>query len=179
MQNDLNNNLEQDLRTSKTRIKQEMYALQKIGERLIKLNPKQLAKFCLPETLKDAIIEAKQIRKHEARRRQIQFVGKLMREVDVGPIQKRLSTWDGVSLQHIAWIHLVERWRNYLLKDKHAFAEFGRQYPTADLQRIRALTRNAHKESLSKKSLKSFRALFHELQTSIPETSEQNDTTIK
>lgn len=179
MQTDPNNSLEQDFAASKTRIKQEMHALQKIGERLVELNPKQLAEFCLPKTLKDAIIEAKQLRKREARRRQIQFVGKLMREVDVGPIQKRLSTRDGVSLQHNTWIHLVERWRNCLLKDKHAFAEFGRQYPTADLQRIRALTRNAHKERLSNKSLRSFRALFHELQTSIPETSEQNDTAIK
>jgi len=179
MQNNLNINLEQDSTTSKTRIKQEMHALQKIGERLVELNPTQLAEFCLPDTLMDAIIAAKQIRKHGARRRQIQFVGKLMREVDVGPIQKKLSTWDSVSLQHIAWIHLVERWRNCLLKDEHAFTEFGQQYPTANLQRIRTLTRNTHKERLSNKSLKNFRALFHELQISIPETSEQNDTVIR
>ena len=102
-----------------------------------------------------------------------------MRGIDVEPIQKKLSTWNGVSLQHTAWIHLVERWGDCLLKDKHALAEFGQQYPTADLQRIRTLTRNAHKERLSNKSLKSFRALFHELQISIPETSKQNDTVIR
>ena len=178
MQNDLNKNLEQNTTTSKTCIKKEMHALQKIGERLVELNPKQLAEFCLPDTLMDAIITAKQIHKHGARRRQIRFVGKLMREIDIEPIQEKLSTWSGISLQHTAWTHLVERWRNCLLKDEHALAEFGQQYPAADLQRIRTLTRNAHKEKHSNKPLKSFRALFHELQISIPETSKQNDTVI-
>jgi ribosome-associated protein len=66
MQNDLNKNLEQNTTASKTCIKKEMHALQKIGERLVELNPKQLAEFCLPDTLMDAIITAKQIHKHGA-----------------------------------------------------------------------------------------------------------------
>ncbi|TFH12659.1 MAG: DUF615 domain-containing protein [Nitrosomonadales bacterium] len=179
MQNALNNDLKQDATTSKTKIKQEMHALQKIGERLVELSPQQLAEFFLPDTLMGAIIEAKQIRKHGARRRQIQFIGKLMREVDVGQIQKKLSAWDGTSKQHIAWIHLIERWRNCLLKDNYAFAEFAQEYPAADLQRIRTLVRNVHKEMSTNKPPKSFRALFHELQINIPETSEQNDVVIK
>jgi len=179
MQNTQSNNLEQDTTISKTRVKQEMHALQKIGERLIELNPNQLKEFFLPDTLFEAIIEAKQIHKNGARRRQIQYIGKLMREVDMSPIKKKLSTWDGVSKQHTAWIHKIERLRNSLLKDKNTFAEFARLYPGANLQRIRTLTRNTHKEILSGKPLKSFRALFHELQISIPETTEQNDVVIK
>ena len=168
MQDTQPNNLEQDITISKTRVKQEMHALQKIGERLVELNPDQLKEFFLPDTLFEAITEAKHIHKNGARRRQIQYIGKLMREVDINPIKKKLSIWDGISKQHTAWIHQIERWRNSLLKDKNAFAEFARLYPDADLQRIRTLTRNTHKEMLSGKPLKSFRALFHELQISIP-----------
>lgn len=179
MQNTQPDRLKQDSANSKTRVKQEMHALQKIGERLIGLNLQQLEEFFLPDTLFEAIIKAKQIRKYGARRRQIQFIGRLMREVDVNPIKKKLSAWDGTSKQHTAWIHQIERWRDSLLKDKNAIAEFALQYPAADLQRIRTLTRNVHKEILSNKPLKSFRALFHELQINIPKTSEQNDVAIE
>ena len=166
------NDLKQDTTISKTRVKQEMHALQKIGERLIELNPKQLKELSLPDTLFEAIIEAKQLRKHGARRRQTQFIGKLMRDINIDPIKKKLSAWDGISRQHTAWIHQIERWRNSLLNEKNAFAEFAQQYPNADLQRIRTLTRNVHKEMLSGKPPKSFRTLFHELQITIPKNTE-------
>ena len=169
------NDLKQDTTISKTRIKQEMHALQKIGERLIKLNPKQLKELSLPDELFEAIIEAKKIRKYGAHRRQTQFIGKLMRDINIDRIKKKLSAWDGISSQHTAWIHQIERWRNSLLNEKNAFAEFAQQYPDADLQRIRTLIRNVHKEMSSGKPPKSFRTLFHELQKNIPETTEQND----
>ena len=179
MQNVQTNDLKQKTTISKTRLKQEMHALQKIGERLIELNQKQLEELSLPDKLFEALIEAKKIRKHGAHRRQIQFIGKLMREIDIDPIKIKLSVWDDVSKRHTAWIHQIDRWRNSLLKDKNAFAEFARQYPNADLQRIRTLTRNVQKETLSGKPLKSFRTLFHELQMNIPKTNEKNDMDIK
>ena len=97
MQSTQTNDLEHDTTTSKTRVKQEMHALQKIGERLIELNSNQLKECLLPDTLFEAIIEAKQIRKNGARRRQIQYIGKLMREVDISPIKEKMSIWDGIS----------------------------------------------------------------------------------
>ncbi|MEK6708083.1 MAG: ribosome biogenesis factor YjgA [Pseudomonadota bacterium] len=166
---------EQDIAPSKTRRKQEMHALQDIGEQLVELNSKQLAELDLPEALMDAIIEARRLRKHEARRRQMQFIGKLMREVDTAPIREKFAAWGGVTLQHTAWLHLLERWRGRLLADEQAFAELGRDYPAADLQRLRTLTRNAHKEKLANKPPKSFRAMFHELQTIIPGASGRMD----
>ncbi len=175
MQNDLKDDPEQDIAPSKTRRKQEMHALQDIGEQLVELNSKQLAELDLPEALMDAIIEARRLRKHEARRRQMQFIGKLMREVDTAPIREKFAAWGGVTLQHTAWLHLLERWRGRLLADEQAFAELGRDYPAADLQRLRTLTRNAHKEKLANKPPKSFRALFHELQTIIPQASGRMD----
>ena len=124
MQSTQTNDLEHDTTTSKTRVKQEMHALQKIGERLIELNSNQLKECLLPDTLFEAIIEAKQIRKNGARRRQIQYIGKLMREVDISPIKEKMSTWDGISKEHTAWIYQIERWRKILLEDKDSFYKF-------------------------------------------------------
>jgi len=169
------NNSEQNLLPSKTRRKREMHALQDIGEQLVQLDLKRLSELGLPETLTDAIHEAKQMRKHEARRRQMQFIGKLMRDVDVAPILEKFDLWSGVTLQHTAWLHLLERWRDRLLADEQAFVEFGQKYPAADLQHLRVLMRNAHKEKLANKPPRSFRALFHELQTIIPEVSGKTD----
>ncbi len=168
MQTKLNDNLELEPKTSKTRIKQEMHALQKIGKQLVELNTKQLAELSLPDTLLEAIITAKRMHKREAQRRQFQYIGKLMRNIDVEPILKRLTTYDRASTQHVSWIHLIERWRSSILNNKHAISEFGQQYPNADLQRIRTLARNTHKETLFNKPPKSFRALFHEIQRSVP-----------
>ena len=175
MQSTQTNDMEQDTTSSKTRVKQEMHALQMIGERLIGLNSNQLKECLLPDTLFEAIIEAKQIRKNGARRRQIQYIGKLMREVDISPIKEKMSIWDGISKEHTAWIHQIERWRKSLLEDNDSFSKFAGLHPDANLQRIRTLIRNTHKETLSSKPPKSFRALFHELQLSIPKKKEQED----
>lgn len=161
------------LPVSKTRRKQEMHALQDMGEQLIQLDIKRLAELDLPETLADAILEAKRIRKHGALRRQRQLIGKLMRDVDPAPIQEKLDAWNGLSSQHTAWLHLLERWRERLLADELALGELGQKYPTADLQQLRLLTRNAEKERLANKPPKSFRTLFQELQKIIPEGSRE------
>ncbi|MEP6605709.1 MAG: ribosome biogenesis factor YjgA [Nitrosospira sp.] len=172
MQKKPENNSEQNLPPSKTRRKQEMHALQDIGEQLVQLDLKRINELGLPETLTDAIHEAKQMHKHEARRRQMQYIGKLMRNVDVAPILEKFDLWSGVTLQHTAWLHLLERWRVRLLSDAQALAELGQKYPDANLQHLRVLTRNAHKEKLANKPPRSFRALFHELQAIIPESPE-------
>lgn len=162
----------QDLLPSKTQRKQKMHALQNVGENLVRLDLKRLSELGLPEALADAIREAKQMHKHEARRRQMQFIGKLMRDVDVAPILEKFDMWTGVTLQHTAWLHLLEQWRNRLLVDNQALAELGQKYPTADLQHLRVLIRNSHNEKLANKPPRSFRALFHELQAIIPEGHE-------
>lgn len=171
MQNDPEIDSEPDLTPSKTRRKQAMHTLQEIGEQLVELNLKRLAELDLPEGLVDAIMEARNISKHEARRRQMQYIGKLMREVDATPIQEKLASWNGVSLQHTARLHLLERWRKRLLADEKACTEFIQEYPAANLQHLRTLIRNAHKEKLANKPPRSFRLLFHELQAIITETS--------
>jgi ribosome-associated protein len=106
----------------------------------------------------------------------MQFIGRLMREVDPTPIQDKFAAWNSVSLQHTAWFHLMERWRDRLMASEQALTELGQDYPESDLQRLRTLVRNAHKEKLANKPPKSFRAIFHELQVIIPETPNRVDT---
>lgn len=153
---------------SKTRRKREMHALQDLGEQMVQLDAKRLAELDLPEVLAQAVLEAKRMRKHGALRRQLQLIGKLMRQVDAQPIQDKLDAWNGLNLAHAARLHQLERWREQLLTDGLALNEFVQRYPSADLQSLRTLVRNARQERLTGKSPRSFRALFKELQKIVP-----------
>lgn len=170
MQNNPENDSEQDIAPSKTRRKKDMHALQEIGEQLVELDQKKLIEFNLPEILIDAINLAKPMNKHGARRRQMQYIGKLMRTIDVLPIQEKLDSWQRVSLHQTARLHQLERWRERLLADENALTEFAQKYPAADLQHLRLLIRNAHKEKAADKPPKSFRLLFQKLQAMMTET---------
>ncbi len=169
MQNTPENDIEQDVAPSKTRRKKDMHALQEIGEQLVELDQKKLSEFDLPEILIDAINLARPMNKHGARRRQMQYIGRLMREIDALPIQQKLDSWHQVSVHQTARLHQLERWRERLLADEHALTEFAQKYPQADLQRLRLLIRSAHKEKATDKPPKSFRLLFQELQIAITE----------
>ncbi len=169
MQNDPEDDMQQDNTPSKTQRKKEMHALQAIGEQLVELDAHKLAEFDLPEILSDAIHQARSMQKHGARRRQLQYIGRLMREVDALPIQQKLETWHQASVQQTARLHHLERWRERLLNDENALTEFAQKYPHADLQRFNLLIRNAKKERTADKPAKNFRLLFQELQATISE----------
>lgn len=159
---------EVELPPSKTKVKQQMHDLQDIGEQLAALSKEQLAELDLPETLRDALTELKRIHKFGAIRRQMQYIGRLMRDVDPAPIQEKLAVWSGTSKQHVAWQHLLERWRDRLLEDADALTELLSQYPTADAQHLRNLIRNAHKEKELGKPPKNYREIFQVLRDIIP-----------
>lgn len=152
---------------SKTQRKKDMHALQAIGEQLVKLDLKKLAELNLSEILVDAIALARPMQKHGARRRQLQYIGRLMREVDALPIQQKLDSWQQTSKHQTARLHQLEHWRDRLLNDEHALTEFAKQHPHADLQRLRRLIRNTQKEKAAEKPPKNFRLLFQELQALI------------
>ncbi|PTQ81356.1 ribosome-associated protein [Nitrosospira multiformis] len=175
MEENLADNSEREARPSKTKRKKEMHALQDIGESLVQLDSKRLIELGLSDTLMEAVLEAKRIRKHGALRRQMQLIGKLMRDVDAELIRKKLDLWGNPSAESTARLHQLERWRERLMADEQmqALNELGQKYPTADLQQLRTLARNAAKEKLANKAPKSFRALFHELQKIIPATDER------
>lgn len=140
-------NLEnQPERISKSERKRQMLALQKLGEMLVALSSSQLAKIPLDPILADAIKEARVLNSHEAKRRQLQYIGRLMRNVDPEPIQTALDQFELKKGQSKALLHQIERWRDRLIaEDNKALEEFLDKFPNVDHQHIRQLIRNAKK----------------------------------
>jgi len=160
---------EEELPPSKTKIKKQMHDLQDLGEELVELSKDQLAKLDLPDTLFLAIREMSRINKFGARRRQMQYIGKLMRDVDIEPINAKLDTWKGISQPHIGYMHQVERWRERLLANDAALTELRDEYPDTDVQRLRTLIRNAQKEREAGKPGKNYREIFQLLREILPQ----------
>jgi len=160
---------EEELPPSKTKIKKQMHDLRDLGEELTELGKDQIAQLDIPETLRDAIREMSRIKSFGARRRQLQYIGKLMRDVDTAPIIAKLNTWKGISQQHIGYMHQLERWRERLLEGDSALTELLTAYPETDVQRLRTLIRNTLKEREAGKPAKNFRELFQVLRETIPE----------
>lgn len=156
---------------SKSQRKRDMTALQALGEALVDLPADQLAAFDLPESLHAAIREAQRVRKFGALRRQLQYVGKLMRHVDPVPIRARLDALQGVSKAHIAWLHRLEHWRDRLMADPDALTALVAEHPEADAAHLRTLLRNARRERDAGKPPKAYREIFQILRELIPETS--------
>lgn len=161
---------EEELPPSKTKIKKQMHELRDLGKELTELGKDQLAQLDIPENLRDAIREMKSINKFGAQRRQMQYIGKLMRDVDTAPILARLDAWKGKSQNHIAYMHQLERWRDRLLENDAAFTELLGAYPATDAQRLRTLIRNAQKEIEAGKPPKNFREIFQVLREIIPDS---------
>jgi len=155
---------------SKTQRKREMHELQALGVRLVELNSEQLDAVALPEDLRDAVERAQRITKHEARRRQLQYIGRLMRSVDPGPIREKLKVWDGVSTEETARVHRIERWRDKLLEDDGTIGALVRAHPGIDTQRLRSLVRNARDERKAGRPPRAYRELFRALRDIIPDS---------
>jgi ribosome-associated protein len=163
-------NVQAEEKPSKTERKRVMHELQALGERLIGLNSEQLAAIALPENLHEAVEQARRITKHEARRRQLQYIGRLMRDVDPEPIREKLKVWDGVSTEETARLHRIERWREELLGNDGAIGALVHAHPGTDTQRLRALVRNAREERNSGRPPRAYRELFRALRDIIPDS---------
>ena len=158
----------QDEIVSKTRRKQEMHALQALGVALVELAPGQLDRIELPEPLAAAVHEAQRITSHEGRRRQLQYIGKLMRSVDAEPIRAALEELQGSAATVRARHRRLEQWRERLLGDDSALTEFAREHAHADLQALRTLIRNARREIAANREPHAQRALFRALRETCP-----------
>jgi ribosome-associated protein len=156
----------QDEFVSKTKRKQEMHELQALGVALVALSESQLQEMSLDDGLRQAILEAKRITSHEARRRQMQYIGRLMRDADAEPIRARLAAVEGHSAQAAARHRRLEVWRERLMQDDQALTEFAAAHPGADVQELRTLLRNARKEAKEGKPPRAYRELFRFLKTS-------------
>ncbi|AAF95677.1 Putative alpha helix protein [Vibrio cholerae] len=145
---------------SRTELKNDMLALQKLGEELVELKPSALAKFPLPEDLAEAIKDAQRF-KNEARRRQLQYIGKLMRHIDPEPLQAALDKLRNKHSQTTALLHKLEQLRDRIVAEGDSAIEVAmEQYPEADRQRLRLLARQASKEKAGNKPPKSSREIF-------------------
>ena len=150
---------------SKTQRKKEMLELQALGAALVELPEGQVAAMALEPRLEQAVLEAKRIKSHEARRRQMQYIGRLMREVDAEPIRARLAEVEGHSAQATARHRRLEAWRERLLADDDALTAFAAEFPSADLQKVRTSIRNARKEQKEGKPPRAYRELFRLLKS--------------
>ncbi|CAM3019388.1 ribosome biogenesis factor YjgA [Vibrio rarus] len=145
---------------SKTEMKQDMEALQKLGEELVELKPAVLDKFPLPEDLADAIKDAQRF-KNEAKRRQLQYIGKVMRQIDIEPLQAAIDKYRNKHSQASAELHKLELLRDRVVAEGDAaITEVLSQFPTADRQRLRQLARQANKEKTANKPPKAYREIF-------------------
>lgn len=139
---------------SRTDLKRESAELQKLGEELLTLRADLLERLELSEKLKDAVLEAKRITNFEGKRRQMQFIGKLMRLVDpavLETVRSALSEQTSGSAQENLILHLAETWRERLLGAEDAFGDWLAQHPDTDSQQLRALIRQARKDAVPEK----------------------------
>ncbi|NDP37270.1 MAG: DUF615 domain-containing protein [Rhodoferax sp.] len=139
---------------SRTDLKRESLELQKVGEDLLTLRADLMARLDLSEKLKDAVVEAKRITNFEGKRRQMQYIGKMMRRLDpatLETVRTTLHEQDNGSAQDNLVLHLAETWRDRLVADEDAFGEWINQYPGTDSQQLRALARQARKDAKPEK----------------------------
>jgi ribosome-associated protein len=150
-------------RPSKSELKRQSDALQKMGETLVESPRDRVKRVPMPEDVLEAILACQQITNHEGRRRQMQFVGKKMRtldEAEVAEIQKAIDSWKGASKSETAAMHALERRRDKLLTDDKALTVLLEENPELDVQQLRTLIRNARKEQAENKPPKAYREIF-------------------
>jgi len=158
---------------SKSQVKRDMHALQELGKQLIELSNEKLNKLNLSETLRVAIKDAQRITAREGKRRQLQYVGKLMRHEDADAIRHQLDIWENGSKEQAKAMHRIEALRDLLLRDDKALTQFFDEFTLADPQSFRTTVRSARKEAQQNAILpenkapsrKHYRQLFQTIKT--------------
>lgn len=157
-------NREPDDKESKTQLKLRMKGLQEIGTALVNLSDSQLEKIPMDDTLRDAVLHAREITDHEGKRRQLQYIGRLMRNYDPQPIEEALQKIQLKSNEGKAKFHQVERWRDKLISEGDTQLKlFIEQFPTADIQHLRQLIRKTQQEIKTNKNRGGATELFRYL----------------
>ncbi|MBT8448474.1 MAG: DUF615 domain-containing protein, partial [Gammaproteobacteria bacterium] len=149
-----------DVPLSKSELKRQMTAIQVLGEKLVKLSAAQLETFDIPSNLRHAIDRAKHITKREGLRREMQYIGKLMRHIDIAPIEDFFSTLNNTKQEANEAFHEIEIWRDKLLQDPKALTEFIGKHPNEDHQTLRQIIRNHHNAKTDAQRKKYYRMLF-------------------
>ncbi len=163
---------------SKTQLKAEADEKQALGEALLTLRADLMARLDLPEKLLDAIAQAKKITNFEGKRRQMQFIGKLMRPLDAEPIRAAIDEQKNGSAQLTLALHLAEQWRDKLIASDDALGAWLTEHPDTDSQQLRALIRQARKDAKPEKPgeaprhAKSYREIFQLVRQALSQESE-------
>jgi len=148
---------------SKSQRKREMHDLQALGQALAELPADRLAAVDMPDSLRGAIDDYLRTRSHEGRRRQMQYVGKLMRQADAEPLREAVAAYRLGSARDTLQLHEAERWRAELVVDDDAVNRWAQAFPGSDLQQLRSLVRAARAEStadVGQRHGRGWRALF-------------------
>ena len=173
---------------TRTDLKKESDALQDLGEALLGLRPKLLERLQLPEKLMDAFAEQKRLTNFEAKRRQMQFIGKLMRKLEedaVAAVQAALDEQRNGSAAEKLALHQAELWRDRLIADDDALQPWLEQFPRTDVQQLRTLIRQARKDAptakeanvqesqgLAPRKSRSYREIFQLVREQMSEAAE-------
>jgi ribosome-associated protein len=157
----LNMTEEYESKPSKSELKRRAHAAQELGEKLTRFPVETLNKLDLPDALRDAILQAQSIHARGGRKRQLQYIGKLMRDVDFEHIASQVAKLEAPQQQEIAVFHEVESWRDRLIEQGDtALTELIERFPEIDRNQIRQLVRNAQAEMKKNRPPKSKRQLF-------------------
>ncbi|MGB1950905.1 MAG: ribosome biogenesis factor YjgA [Marinobacter sp.] len=158
---------------SKSQLKRESHALQDIGKRMLELSNDQLDTLTISDTLRAAIEESRRIRQNEAKRRHLQYIGKVIRqEDDPEGLRRAIDAFDAGSEEHTRRHHLAERWRDRMISEGDpAVGEFLDYCPGADVQHLRNLARNARKDVEKQKNTGQAKKLFRYLRECIDDVS--------
>lgn len=169
---------------TRTDLKRESTALQKLGEELLGLRAEQLEPLALPDKLQEAIADARRITNFEGKRRQIQFIGKLMRKLEddtVVQIRQALADQHGGTAREVAALHQAEQWRDALVGDDGALARWLDQFPATDAQQLRSLIRQARKDAkpeqpgLAPRHGRAYRDIFQLVRTQLLDQGPSDD----
>ncbi len=148
---------------SRSQLKRESDALQKLGEDLLTLPDSRLNALEMPETLRIALRDAKKITAHGAKRRQLQYIGKLMRGVEAEPLHEAVAAFRLGHAQDQLRLHKLEHVRTQLIDSDEALQTYIAQHPGVDVQQLRSLVRSARKDAAANPEARSgrgFRELF-------------------
>lgn len=164
---------------SKSQVKRDMLALQDLGKEIVELSTDRVKQLPLSEKLLEAVLLAQRTTSREGRRRQIHYVGKLMRDAPAEQIRQQMETWAHGSRQETAHMHAIERDRDRLIADDAALTPWLDAHPGVEVQEIRSLIRAARTEQKKNEALlpgqepqrKHYRALYQAIKAATPEAT--------
>jgi ribosome-associated protein len=162
---------------SRNELKKQMQDLQELGEAVSALPPDRLDKLKIDERLRDAIDELRRTRSFEGKRRQVQYIGKLMKHENPEPLREAVASYRVGSATDTLALHQAEYWRDQLLATDDALANWVKEYPATDVQQLRSLVRAARKEKLEpgERHGRAYRDLFKMVKVQMLDVPDADD----